>query len=94
MSMKIKQTPAFKRDFKRLKRKNYDMTLVKTAVTALLSQDQLSLQTKYRDHFLKGDWQGYRELHIKGDWLLIYRIEADNLILILTRMGSHDEQFR
>lgn len=56
MSMKIKQTPAFKRDFKRLKRKNYDMSLVKTAVTALLSQDQLSLQTKYRDHFLKGDW--------------------------------------
>nr|WP_245819179.1 type II toxin-antitoxin system YafQ family toxin [Bifidobacterium tissieri] len=48
------------------------------------------LSTKYRDHQLTGPWRGYRELHITGDWLLIYRIESDELLLVLTRTGSHD----
>ena len=44
-----------------------------------------------RDHALTGNWNGYRELHIEADWLLIYRIEEDELELVLTRTGSHDD---
>ena len=51
------------------------------------------LRTRYRDHALKGEWNEYRELHVSGDWLLIYRINKDELRLVLTRTGSHDELF-
>ena len=51
------------------------------------------LSTKYRDHQLTGSWKGYREIHIEGDWLVIYRVEKQELQLVLTRTGSHDDLF-
>ena len=40
-----------------------------------------------------GELFGYRECHIKGDLLLIYKIEKENLILILVDIGSHSQLF-
>ena len=51
------------------------------------------LPAKYWDHSLKGELSNYRECHIKGDLLLIYRIEKENLILILVDIGSHSQLF-
>ena len=34
---------------------------------------------KYKDHALKGDWDGFRECHIQPDWLLIYLVEDDSM---------------
>ena len=51
------------------------------------------LPSKYRDHVLNGELFGYRECHIKGDLLLIYKIEKENLILILVDIGSHSQLF-
>lgn len=42
---------------------------------------------------LSGSWKGYREIHIEGDWLVIYRVEKQELQLVLTRTGSHDDLF-
>ena len=39
------------------------------------------------------NWKGYREIHIEGDWLVIYRVEKQELQLVLTRTGSHDDLF-
>ena len=89
----IFRTPRFKRDYKALVKKHYDMGLFEAAVRALVAQDADILSTRYRDHALKGEWEGYRELHISGDWLLIYRINERELQLVLTRTGSHDELF-
>lgn len=89
--MKIEQTSIFKRDFKRMKNKHYNMHELKEAVTVIADRDLKLLKTKYKDHHLKGEWKGYRELHIQGDWLLIYKIDKKRLILTLTRTGSHDE---
>ena len=47
----------------------------------------------FRDHNLTGKWQGYRECHIQPDWLLVYRISDDDLVLVLTRTGSHSDLF-
>lgn len=44
-----------------------------------------------RDHPLKGEWKGFRDLHIEPDWLLIYRIEGEELQL--ARTGSHADLF-
>ncbi|WP_267472113.1 type II toxin-antitoxin system RelE/ParE family toxin [Schaalia turicensis] len=40
-----------------------------------------------------GNWKGYREIHLEGDWLLIYRVKHSELLLVLTRTGSHDDLF-
>lgn len=45
-----------------------------------------TLDEKYRDHGLSGNYVGFRECHILPDWLLIY--EKDEEQLILTRGGE------
>ena len=54
----------------------------------------MSLPEKNRDHALSGNFSKYRECHISPDWLLIYEIDNDDLILILTRTGTHSDLFR
>ena len=55
----------------------------------LIEQKPLSLA--YRDHALRGNWDGYRDAHIEPDWLLIYRIKGDELHL--ARTGTHADLF-
>lgn len=90
---KVVQSSKFKRQFKKYQKKHFDMMKLKKAVQALQSQDKDLLKTKYKDHALKGDWEGVRELHIEGDWLLIYQINQGKLVLLLLDMGSHDKLF-
>lgn len=52
-----------------------------------------SLDAKYNDHKLSGQYEGCRECHIEPDFLLIYRIYEEQLILYLIRVGSHSELF-
>ncbi|RGJ42212.1 type II toxin-antitoxin system YafQ family toxin, partial [Bifidobacterium adolescentis] len=66
---------------------------LRQAIDALMAQNKQLLSTKYRDHPLTGNWKGYREIHIEGDWLVIYRVEKQELQLVLTRTGSHDDLF-
>jgi mRNA interferase YafQ len=61
------------------------------AVLTLLAQEQ-PLPAEYRDHALRGDWIGFRDLHIEPDWLLLYRIEGDEVQL--ARTGTHADLFR
>lgn len=94
--MKIKvisRTTQFVREYKRLKKKHYNMVEVDKAVKAIVEQDSSLLSTRYSDHSLKGRWLGYRELHIEADWLLIYQIVEERLELVLVRTGSHDQLF-
>lgn len=71
----ISRTPTFERDWKRLRRKHYDSAKLRKAIQTLMAEDADTLIHTYRDHSLKGEWAGFRELHIEGDWLLIYRID-------------------
>ena len=49
------------------------------------------LPRKYKDHQLKGKFSKFRELHIQPDGLLIYTKNDTELILTLSRTGSHSE---
>lgn len=60
------------------------------AAISVLSQDN-TLDIRYRDHALIGNWAAHRECHIASDWLLIYRREGN--VLYLERTGSHSELF-
>ena len=52
------------------------------------------LESKYRDHELKGKLQGVRECHIESDLLLLYQMDEENRTLFLINIGSHFELFK
>ena len=87
----IKYQAAFKKDYKRIVKRGYDMRLLEKVIELLANQKPLP--EKDRDHQLSGDYAGCRECHITPDWLLIYEVADEELILYLTRTGSHSDLF-
>ena len=87
----IKYQAAFKKDYKRIVKRGYDMRLLEKVIELLANQEPLP--EKNRDHQLSGDYAGCRECHITPDWLLIYEVADEELILYLTRTGSHSDLF-
>lgn len=89
--LKIVLSNKFKKDLKLAKSRGYNLSLLETVVDTLAAQKVL--ETKYRDHELSGNYAGFRECHIKPDWLLIYRVHEGELILFLSRTGTHSDLF-
>lgn len=81
----------FKKDYKRAKKQGKDVELLLDIVDILATERPL--EAKHKDHPLTGNFTGHRECHIQPDWLLIYKVDAEKLILTLTRTGSHSELF-
>lgn len=87
----IQWTTAFKKDYKREKKKNADIdALLMPLLTKLVNNEPL--EERYRDHLLTGDKKGYKDCHIKPDLILIYQ-KPDVEKLVLIRLGSHAEVF-
>jgi len=51
------------------------------------------LDDKYKNHILKGQFKNCFERHIKPDILLIYKIEKQELLILLLRIGSLSKLF-
>ncbi|MCH2075247.1 MAG: type II toxin-antitoxin system YafQ family toxin [Puniceicoccaceae bacterium] len=79
----------FKKDFRKLRSASKDVQKLIEVIEILRAEE--SLDQRYRDHNLIGNYVGYRECHIEPDWLLIYKVENGELILV--RTGSHSELF-
>ena len=84
-------TSMFKKDLKSIKKRGYDISLLNNVIDILASG--LTLPEKHKDHNLIGNYKGCRECHITPDWLLIYEISENELILYLTRTGTHSDLF-
>jgi len=91
MKYAVLQTSLFKRELKRAAKRGCDMDLLK-AVVAVLAEGK-PLAQKHRDHALSGTFSGFRECHITPDWLLVYLVDNGQLVLTLTRTGSHSDLF-
>ncbi len=91
MTYTVKFTSAFKRGYKLMARRGYDMALLDKVIDTIRRGERLG--EKYRDHELTGKYRGFRECHVKPDWLLIYIIEDDVLVLTLTETGTHADLF-
>ena len=91
MKYKLIYTKKFERDIKNLKKQNKDLTELFDVIDVIAKGE--TLDKKYRDHKLAGNFNDYRECHIENDFLLVYKIEKDKLILILYRSGTHSEIF-
>lgn len=89
--LKIEYHNKFKKDYKQIIKRGYNVKDFETVVTLLANEKQLP--EKYRDHELKGNYVGFRECHIAPDWLLIYRIDKNILTLTLVRTGTHSDLF-
>ena len=88
---KIVPSTKFKKDLKVIIKRGYDMRLLDDIVSRLANGEKLP--DKNKDHALVGNFGGCRECHITPDWLLIYEIDNDELLLYLTRTGSHSDLF-
>ncbi|MBU3948896.1 MAG: type II toxin-antitoxin system YafQ family toxin [Proteobacteria bacterium] len=88
--MNVNYTTQFKKDYKRLKKQNKDLSKLRIVIEKLSSGK--SLESGYYDHPLSGNWKNHRDCHIEPDWLLIYRITSEDLFL--ERTGSHSELFK
>ena len=91
IKLTIKTTKRFDKDLKKLKKRKYDLKLLAKIINKL--SDSEVLPEKYRDHYLTGDYKGFRECHIQSDWLLIYKIDKNILVLTLSRTGKHSDLF-
>ncbi|WP_278674395.1 type II toxin-antitoxin system YafQ family toxin [Acidaminococcus fermentans] len=88
---RIKFTAAYKKSYKKLKKRGLDLHLLDNVIEKL--QKGIPLDPQYRDHQLTGQFAGFHECHIQPDWLLIYLIEEDILVLTLVETGSHADLF-
>lgn len=91
MKYKIIPTNQFKKDIKLIEKRGYNIDKIRRVINILANGEVLD--KKYKDHFLKGDYDGFKECHVEPNWLLIYKIDNEQLILILIRTGKHNDLF-
>lgn len=72
------------------------MRRLKQAMLLLVANDA-PLPPEWKDHPLRGEWEGMRECHAGGDFLLIYDLD-DTLgksgTVNFVRAGPHSDLFR
>jgi mRNA interferase YafQ len=88
----VRFSKAYEKSIKKLVKsgavKQYEVNIV---INLLLNKKELL--PKYRDHKLRGEYEGYRECHVRPDILLVYKIEKKELVLVLIDIGSHSYLF-
>ncbi len=87
---KVILTAQFEKDVKRAKKRKSDLGRLSEVIRLLGQGDLQDLQ--YRDHALKGKYEGLRECHLSPDWLLIYHSSREQVLLV--RTGTHADLFR
>ena len=92
MKYKIKFTSRFKKDLKQAKKQGKDIEKLFDVIEKIANDE--TLDEKYRDHSLVGNYKGARECHIEPDFLLIYEKIEEVLVLSLVRTGSHSDLFK
>ncbi len=91
MSYRVVASSKFKSDYKKSKKRGFDIEALKQ-VANLLSEGTV-LPYNYKDHQLIGQKYECRECHIKPDWLLIYYIDESDNTLNLIATGTHSDLF-
>lgn len=81
----------FRKDLKLALKRGYKMSLMEAVVDRLAAQEPL--EERYRDHLLSSEYGGFRECHITPDWLLVYQVQERELVLFLSRTGTHSDLF-
>jgi len=91
MKYRLQYTKLFRKQYKTLEKRGYNMSMLHEVVE-LLAQGRV-LPAKYKDHPLRGSKYSYRDCHIQDDWVLIYKIDKGLLTLVLSETGTHTDIF-
>lgn len=91
--LKVIYGKKFKRDFKLIIKRGYDVRKFEKVVGYLINEKPLP--KRYVDHQLTNsrEYKDVRECHIQPDWLLVYSVKDDTLTLELIRTGTHSDLF-
>ena len=84
-------TNQFKKDVKLCAKRGKPMDALKSVIEQLMESGQLP--SRYKPHKLAGQLKGLWECHIQPDWLLIWEQRDDELIMLMTRTGTHADVF-
>ena len=88
----VKHSRRYKKSYKRVSQyPNFDVGEVDDIVIQLSLNK--SLDARYYDHELKGEYRGIRECHIRNDLLLLYQKDDNILVLLLVDIGTHASVF-
>jgi mRNA interferase YafQ len=82
----------FEKDLDKAKRQHKNFDTLKQIMKTLA--EEKSLNSKYLDHPLKGQWAGCRECHVENDRLLVYRVLKEEHEIWFERLRSHSELFK
>ena len=88
----MKYDVQFNKDLKLAKKQKKNLDKLFEVINILANG--ATLEEKYREHELTGNYKGTRECHVEPDWLLIYEIQNNILVLMLYRLGTHSELFK
>lgn len=89
--LEISKTTQFKKDFKLIVKRNYDIQKLEEVLNLLIKGE--ILPAKYKEHPLKNRNPVEIDCHIEPDWLLIFRRDFDNELITLVRTGTHSDIF-
>lgn len=90
----IQITSRFKSDYKKIRKQGKDINKLISVLETLANG--LELEEQYKNHKLIDDkiFKDCYECHITPDWLLVYKIQDNELVLLLFATGSHSELFK
>ena len=89
MKYNVRISARFRKDMKPAQKRGYDQRLIFEVIELLANG--MKLDEKYKDHLLTGDYGGFRKCHITPDWLLVYQYREQELLLLLSRTGTHSD---
>lgn len=87
-------TKKYRKTLRSLSRSGRQTDIKKLEKAVSILANGKTLPVRFRDHSLAGDLAGYRECHIKNDLLLMYYKKEKELVLVLARLGGHDDLFK
>lgn len=90
----VQFTSRFKKEFKKVLKQGKDENLFLEVLGVIANGEELA--EKYKNHKLINDktFKDCYECHIQPDWLLVYKVQNNELVLLLFATGSHSDLFR
>ncbi len=89
----VQYTSRFKKEFKKVLKQGKDENLFLEVLNVIANGKELA--EKYKNHKLINDkiFKECYECHIQPDWLLVYKVQDNELVLLLFATGSHSDLF-
>jgi mRNA interferase YafQ len=87
----ITKTTQFKKDFKLICKRNYELSKLEIVLKLLISGKPLP--EKYKEHPLKNVRGNLIDCHITSDWILLFKRDIHEKLITLIRTGTHSDIF-